>query len=111
MSRLASTMPLMLDGVSRETYQMAADPPHEIIERVIDANPSMLERLHVVVASRDLQTTYYDHPLLRTSAEPPLPVALHIDGLPYTLVDSVLGVWLVNLVTGTQHIVGIIQKF
>ena len=80
---------------------MAAHAPHEIIERVIDANPSVLEQVHVAVASGDLPTTYYDHPLVRTSAQPPLSLTIYADGLPYTLGDSVLGVWLVNFATGT----------
>ena len=97
------------DGVSRETCQMATGPPHEIIGRV-DVNPSVLEQLFVPVASGDLPTANYDQPLVRTSAQPPFPLATYMDGLPYILVDSVLGVWLINLASGTRHTVAIIGK-
>ena len=95
------------DGLSKVTFQTAADPPHEIIERVIGANPPVLDQLHVAVANGDLPTTHYNYPLVCTSAQPPLPLAIYSDGLPHTLVDSVLGVWLINLVTGTRHIMAI----
>ena len=33
-----------------------------------------------------------------------------MDSLPYSLVDSVLGVWLINLITGARHVLLIIRK-
>ena len=38
------------------------------------------------------------------------PVGLYMDSLPYSLVDSVLGVWLINLITGARHVLLIIRK-
>lgn len=38
------------------------------------------------------------------------PLAIYMDALPYSLVDSVLGVWLVNLVTGGRHVLLLLRK-
>ena len=38
------------------------------------------------------------------------PIGLYMDSLPYSLVDSVLGVWIINLVTGARHVLLTIRK-
>ena len=33
-----------------------------------------------------------------------------MDALPYSLVDSVIGVWLINLITGARHVMMVVRK-
>ena len=48
--------------------------------------------------------------VLRNPGRLVAPVGLYMDALPYSLVDSVLGVWIINLVTGARHVVMTVRK-
>ena len=37
-------------------------------------------------------------------------VGIYMDALPYSQVDSVLGVWAINLVTGARHVMMLLRK-
>lgn len=37
-------------------------------------------------------------------------VSLYLDGVPYTNTDSVVGIWLINMVAGVRHMLGLVRK-
>ena len=41
---------------------------------------------------------------------PPLPVGIYSDGLLYSQVDTVVGVWLINLVTGSRSLIALMRN-
>lgn len=70
-------------------------------------------RLAEAADSGDLPKAYFEHPMVRAraSTEPPLlPIALFIDGVPYSQTDSVVGFWIVNLISGRRHLCAVLRK-
>eukprot|EP00959_Pyramimonas_sp_CCMP1952_P038076 796690-Pyramimonas_sp.AAC.1 len=44
---------------------------------------------------------------------PPVPVGIYLDGVRYTSIvsgrpDSILGIWLINLLTSKRHLLGVL---
>ena len=50
------------------------------------------------IENNGLPTSYYNHPVVESSDEDVLPVGLYMDGVPYSLTNSVVGVWFINLI-------------
>jgi len=98
--------------LGRTTHKMAVVNPHEAIEQEMQDDDSISIRLQEAVDDHILPPSYYDHPLVQAAPDdaPPLPTALYMDGLPYSLTVSVLGVWLVNLITGSRHLLAVVRK-
>jgi len=66
-----------------------------------------------MVESRAFAPCYYSNPVVEAGMEDGelvLPTALYMDGVPYSLTDSVVGVWLVNLVTGNRSLLAMVRK-
>ena len=77
-------------------------PAHEAIARELNEDPSVTVRLDEAMADGSLPPCYHQNPTtLRNPEAPPIPLAIYMDSLPYSLVDSVLGVWIINLLTGS----------
>lgn len=92
----------------RATMAVPMCPPHEAIEKECEENPAMGVLLQEKAA--DLPRAYAANPVVRSSATPVLPLALYMDGVSYTNSDSVVGIWVINLITGVRHIVGLLRK-
>ena len=39
-----------------------------------------------------------------------LPLALYVDGVPYSSTDSVIGIWMYNLVSERRHLLALLKK-
>ena len=96
--------------LARTTVELPVVPPHEALMREVEANPDMATRLQAAVASEALPPSYMEHPLVRTGSCSVLPLALYLDGVPYSLTDSVVGIWVYNLLTGLRHLVCVVRK-
>ena len=90
--------------ISRTTIEFTARPAHETLQNEYEET-GFETRLRETITENMLPPSYYDHPVVETNPEElVVPVGLYMDGLPYSLVDSVLGVWFINMVTGMRHV-------
>ena len=84
-------------------------PAHDCMLKDFEDH-SFRVKLHEAVHNKTLPPSYDDHPVVTSSDELVVPVGIYMDSLPYSLVDSVLGVWLINYITGARHILMLIRK-
>ena len=79
----------------RVVHELEAMPPHEAIAAEIAAKPDLRKELRETPAGT-WGPGYEKHPLVRAS--PPgtvFPLALYLDGVPYTRTDGFLGIWII----------------
>ena len=79
---------------SRMVHRVEVVPPHEALAAEYAGSPSVMERLHQSIAANEWAASYNSHPVVLAS--PPgtvLPLALYIDGVPYSRHDGFLGFW------------------
>ena len=85
-------MGLEADEISRGTITVPTRPLHEVVNEDILENASALRvRLAEALAEDELPRSYHTHPLVLESEEPPLPIGIYVDGLPYSLSDGLWG--------------------
>ena len=86
-------------------------PAHAILEANDFQDNSYAVKLRETISEGGLPPSYDDHPLvLANPNEMVAPFGIYMDSLPYSLVDSVVGVWLVNLVTQARHAMLLVRK-
>ena len=98
------------DDLARSTYTFPMLPAHEALERELEQDPTVMEKLHKMIEARDLPDGYFTNPIVQNSATPVVPLSLFIDGAPYSQSDSVVGYWLTNEVTNQRHLLGVWRK-
>ena len=110
-------LPLMTyqeQEMGRAEYLLPMEPLHEVVQDELEDDPSVLVRLDEALESDRLPRCYYENPVVaearRNGEDPPNPIGLYMDGLPYSLTDSVLGVWAVVLMTGARRLVAVVRK-
>ena len=87
-------------------------PPHEILDDDVAAGgEGVLEELRRSVAAREWPPAYYNHPVVQ-QARPrvALPLGLFVDAVEFAHRDAVLGVFLVNMVTGMRHLCAAVRR-
>lgn len=94
----------------RCSITLAAKPSYETLE-VDYRNASYSTQLREAINEGLLPPGYDDHPVvLENPTELVAPVGIYMDAVPYSLVDSCLGVWVINLVTGARHVLVLLRK-
>ena len=86
-------------------------PVHEAIADEVEQDPNIVSELQTQCNSNALPKYYYDHPVV--IAEPPgtvLPTEIYIDAAPFNKLDSALGFFLINLISGTRTLLGTLRK-
>ncbi len=66
-----------------------------------------------VSAGRDLEWghTYRNHPVVRANpGEPVLPLALYVDGMPFTKNDGMVAFYMYSLISGARYLIAILRK-
>ena len=58
----------------------------------------------------DMPPAYNEHPVVSRSVKKPIPLAIYFDGVQYATRSSLVGFWLVNLVSSRRHLVCSIRK-
>jgi hypothetical protein len=99
--------------LSRTVHNISSLPAHEQLNEDLENDVSCRAKLAELYRDRAFPPCYWAHPIVqRYEAEgtPVLPTAVYIDAVPYSQVDSVLGFWLVNLVSGRRYCFGIFRK-
>ena len=95
--------------LSRTVLPISAMPPHEQLHRELDGDRSL--DLRLAEAAPNLPRAYHEHPVVKAHPdEGVVPIALYMDGVPYSHTDSVIGVWICNLLNGTRHLSMVIRK-
>ena len=70
-------------------------PPHESIEEELAASVAAAD-----TSTQELPQTYSQHLVVRSSAPGTVcPLAIYVDGTPFSKLDSILGIFAVNIVT------------
>ena len=101
------------EGLGRDAHSLAALPPHEVVAEDAVADRAMLAELDSLVRARALPPRYFDSRVVRDSpagSPPAIPLALFVDGVPYSHVDSVVGFWVINQVSGKRFLVAAFKK-
>ena len=97
--------------IEREEFELPFKPIHEVTKQSIDSDSTIRTKLRDAVAAKELPDLYYDNPVVQASgAEDVFPVALFLDGVPYSNLDTVVGVWFTCMITQARHLVGVVRK-
>ena len=94
----------------------------ECLRREVESTPALLQTLDSDPADRKQNVLdvpiYKSHPLVQKALaareRAPLPVAIYLDSVRYTSMiagrsDSILGLWLVNLLSSKRHVLGVLR--
>ena len=87
--------------------------PFEKIDADVRAEQGMLSLLLDAIDDGSLPPAYFTHPLVQNRAaddDPILPLNLFVDGVVYSLTDSVVGFWFINVITGRRYLFAVIRK-
>jgi hypothetical protein len=77
----------------------------------MEANPAMASCVAEVVKQQGWGDNYWSHPIVKESGGVPvIPLAIYMDGVPFLKKESVLAMWVVNLLTGVRHLVLLLKK-
>ena len=98
-------------AVVRDMKTIPVVNPHEWLnDSVSEASSKKLDEL---VARRELPPSYFEHPVVKANAggvRKIYPTAIYMDGVPYTEKDSVIGIWIINLVSQARVLCAAIRK-
>ena len=95
----------------RTVHKIPCAPPQEAIDSELQQNPGLLEQLDSIpVAEQNWCRAYSAHPTVKSSSQRPVPIALYLDGVSYSTIDTVIGFWIVNLLSGARHLVTPLRK-
>jgi hypothetical protein len=96
---------------SRVLHRLEAVPPHERLAAELQEDPGISARLRASIARGEWPPAYTDHPVVRAAAPGAvLPLALYLDGVPYSKSDGFLAFWVYNLLTMRRHLVAVLRK-
>ena len=94
---------------ARAVRPLACLPAHLLIEEEFSADPSLLASLPSAVS--DFPPAYASHPVVEKSLPlTAIPLALYLDGISFSNKDSVLGIFVINMISQRRHLVCNIRK-
>jgi hypothetical protein len=96
-------------ALGRQIHTCHVFVPHEQLSQAMVA-PAFLTRLNECLEPGILPDAYWQHPLVRDEPTRVVPLALYVDGVPYSNTDSVIGYWVTCLATGAKFIVAAFRK-
>ena len=99
-------------ALGRAKLDFVAMVPHEVIDKDLRADPASVLKVREAIDENVLPPSYDDHHVVlrHRAATPVLPVSLYIDGVPYSLTDSVIGLWFVSELTGRRYLIAALRK-
>ena len=89
--------------MSRVVRSLPVLVPHELVDR--DASPALRTQLREAIDHGELPPAYVHHPVVVAHGsmdDPVLPLPIYLDGVPYSVNDSVVGIWIVNNISGDR---------
>ena len=99
-------------AIERNITTVAVIPGHEqLVEDVegIEASKSILAEKK---RASDLPLCYTEHPIVQGAqpGELVIPIGVYLDGVPYSQTDSVIGMWLINLLDQRRYLMALVRK-
>ena len=87
-------------------------PLHESMQRELEEDPTIEDRLQKSLCENEWAKDYHEHPLVenKTPGEVVYPMAIYLDGVPFLKRDGLLGVYGYNLVTNVRHLICVVRK-
>ena len=87
-------------------------PPLEAIDEEYRRNPGLPARLTAAIDACELPPKYLSHRVVRdnVSGVPVFPIAFYADAVAFMRTDGVLGLWVLNLVSGVRHLCCVLRK-
>eukprot|EP00969_Alexandrium_andersonii_P243224 10743803-Alexandrium_andersonii.AAC.1 len=98
--------------LARSPFSIFVRLPHELIQKEVEADPSQKFRLQEMKDANALPASYTQNPIV-TQSDPNdfiIPISIYMDGVAYTITDSVVGVWAINGISQTRHLLMLIRK-
>ena len=98
-------------SLPRASLNLPTLPPRESFNNDITEDAAYSVKLAEMLAA-GMPPTYTEHPIVRNARDDELvaPLALYADAMPCSQTDSVLGFWLVNLVTQRRYLAVALKK-
>ena len=93
-----------------ESKTLVVQPMHELVDKILIDDPEIGNKLQRIHDNGQLPPNYYTSPIVHRSVSLPLPLSLYMDGAPYSLTDSCLGVWIEELVTHRRLCIALVRK-
>ena len=98
-------------SAKRVEHEIAVFPGHETLNEEVQNDEGAHALLREALHDHSLPDAYYQHPVVQDEGTHSMfPLGLYLDGTPYTKKDSLLCLVLVNIVTGTRHLMAVIRK-
>jgi len=94
----------------RATYSMPVLPIHELFDEECAQGPNMLFKLQEAKDEGSLPPNFDDHPVVQKHGGNCIPISLYFDSVAYTQTDSVLGMWLQNMLTHKKSLFCVFRK-
>ena len=98
-------------AILREKHRFSMIPAHEEFARHVEEQKFAAELLDF---QERAPRAYREHPIVLEAAAAgcglPMPIALYLDGVPYSHVDSVIGFWMVDLLTARRFLIAVLRK-
>ena len=98
-------------SILRDKHRFATLPAHEEFAKHVEDRRWGAELIEY--RGRACRA-YIEHPIVRKAeaegSELPLPISIYLDGVPYSHVDSVIGFWLIFMLTGARVCIGVLRK-
>ena len=96
--------------LTRTVHDVPTMPMHEVLAKELRDSATVPFKLEEARENGTLPRAYWDHPVVKASSTPVLPVAVFMDGAAYSHTDSVLGVWAINMISQKRHVVALMRK-
>ena len=99
------------ESAGRSDIMIPAKPPHEVAREHHESSAMATIALMEAKENGTLPASYYSHPVVQAHPDELVqPWGLYLDAVPYSLIDSVLGVWLIDLISGVRTLVCLMRK-
>ena len=95
--------------LTRTVHDVPTMPMHEVVAKELRDSATVPFKLEEERENGTLSRAYWDHPVVKASSTPVLPVAVFMDGVAYNHTDSVLGVCAINMISQKRHVVALIR--
>ena len=95
--------------ISRATYAVPMQLPHEVFSLEADDTPGFLDNLDQSVKDSEWEQAYWNHVVVKRHRNV-LPTCLYLDGVPFSKRDGVLGIWSHSMLSEKRHLLAVLRK-
>ena len=84
--------------------------PQEELDNELRTTPGWADKVKDAIDNGLFPPCYDTNPIVQASTAPVVPVAVFVDAVPYSNVDSLIGFWVLNVLTGVRHLIVSVRK-